>query len=135
MSVLEVEEAIEKRTKVREYVADSEAERKIDLEIAANAVGISARRHAGTCTKEFYGGCNLVQRGKNLSEIRKIIGTGGILVNNGKAAAEKEKNTVLLPERLETLVDEDYIFFAAGLLRAYDEDTALAIMKESIGRK
>ena len=48
---------------------------------------------------------------------------------------EKEKNTVLLPERLEALVDEDYIFFAAGLLRAYDEDTALAIMKESIGRK
>lgn len=86
-----------------------------------------------------------MQRGKNLSEIRKIIGTGGILVNNGKAVAEKilknaelcekEKNTVLLPERLEALVDEDYIFFAAGLLRAYDEDTALAIMKESIGRK
>ncbi len=145
LAVKQVEEAIEKRTRLREYVADDDTEQRIDLEIASSAVRISARRHAGNCTKEFYGGCNLVQRGKNLTEIGTIIGTGGILVNNSKEAAEqilknaeiceKEKGAVLLPEKLEALVDEDYIFFAAGLLREYDEETALAIMKESIGRK
>lgn len=141
----QAEKAIEKRTQHKEYVADTESERAIDLEIASSAVGISARRHAGTCAREFYGGCSLVQRGKNLSEIKTVIGTGGILVNNTAEAAEKilksaerrekEQNTVLLPEKVETMVDRDYIFFAAGLLREYDEETALAIMKESIGRK
>lgn len=145
LPVKQVEEAIEKRTRLREYVADNDTEQRIDLEIASSAVRISARRHSGTCTKEFYGGCNLVQRGKNLTEIGTIIGTGGILVNNTKEAAEnilrsveiceKEKDSVLLPEKVEPLIDRDYIFFAAGLLREYDEETALAIMKESIGRK
>ena len=45
---------------------------------------------------------------------------------------ESERDDVLLPDSVETLIDEDYIFYAAGLLRDYDEEAALAIMKKSI---
>lgn len=83
----------------------------------------------------------MVQYGKNLSEVKKVIGTGGIIVNNRDTAAEvlksvelkaSERDDVLLPDSVETLIDEDYIFYAAGLLRDYDEEAALAIMKKSI---
>lgn len=138
-----IERAIEKRITLKEYIADEGFERTIDHEIACSAVNISARRHAGTVKKEFYDGYRLVQRGKNLLDIKTVIGTGGILVNSHRDDAlatlenvkisEFEKGTILLPEKITAMVDEDYVFFAAGLLRNYDENAALAIMKKSIG--
>ncbi len=138
-----IETAIQRRTVEREYIACGEEEKRIDLEIAENAVRISARRHSGNVKKEFYDGCRLVQRGKNLTEIRTVIGTGGILVNNPQEISERilkntellsqETGRILLPEKVTPFVDRDYIFFAAGLLREYDEEAALAIMKQSIG--
>lgn len=134
-------EAIDKRITDRKYIADSSREQRIDLQIARAAAAVSARRHAGSAEREFCDGCRLVQRGKNLTEIKTVIGTGGILVNNPQAAEEilkcvaleeKEKGRVLLPEQVQAVVDQDYVFFAAGLLSQYDEEAALAIMKNSI---
>lgn len=135
--------SIMRRTAEKEYIPCGKEEKRIDLEIAENAVRISARRHSGSVEKEFCGGCRLVQRGKNLTEIRTVIGTGGILVNNPQEISEKilknaellpqEEGRILLPQRVTALVDRDYIFFAAGLLRNYDEEAALEIMKQSIG--
>ncbi len=80
-----------------------------------------------------------MQHGKNLTEIKTVIGTGGILVNNLQAAPRILQNvrarpskaeTVLLPSDVKTFVDEDYVFFAAGLLSDYDQEAALAIMKK-----
>lgn len=139
----ELERSIQNRVTDRKYIADTELEQKIDRCIASCAIGVSARRHAGYVVKEFSDGCRLVQHGKNLTEIETVIGTGGILVNNmdtAKAMLEHvtirkgEEDRVLLPREAVPLVDEDYVFFAAGLLRQYDEEAALAIMKQSIGR-
>lgn len=135
-----LKEAIEKRITCKDYVADNSSEKIIDHTIACSAVKISARRHAGYVAKEFNDGCCLVQRGKNLTEIKTIVGTGGIIVNeedpftileNVRADAS-EAGHVLLPERIDILLDHDYVLFAAGLLRKYDEDAALAIMKRSL---
>ncbi|MEY8297357.1 MAG: glutamate mutase L [Emergencia timonensis] len=135
-------DAIENRITDRKYIAEIETEKEIDLQIACSAVEISARRHAGYAAKEFHDGCRLVQHGKNLTEIKTVIGTGGILVNNLQAAPRILQNvrarpskaeTVLLPSDVKTFVDEDYVFFAAGLLSDYDQEAALAIMKNSIG--
>lgn len=137
----ELDEAITLRTGHHEYIADSELQQRIDHNIACSAVGISARRHAGRVVKTLSKGCRLVQYGKNLSEVQKVIGTGGIIVNNRDTAAEvlksvelkeSERDDVLLPESVETFIDQDYIFYAAGMLRNYDEEAALAIMKKSI---
>lgn len=138
-----VSEAIDKRVHNKEYIADTPVEREIDFEIASSAIRVSARRHAGVISKELCGGNNLVQRGKNLTEIRTVIGTGGILVNNSEKTAldilsnvnieEKEKGKVLLPQNAEARIDRDYVFFAAGLLADYDKEVALSIMKKSIG--
>lgn len=143
ISEASLEEAIHHRITAREYVADTEQEREIDFNLAVSAVGISVRRHAGHVAKEFRGGCRLVQYGKNLTEIKTVVGTGGILVNQPDTAplilervmAEPtEAGRILLPEKVNTVVDEDYVFFAAGLLSQYDEEAALEIMKRSIGQ-
>ena len=137
----ELSDAIQNRITDRKYIADIESEKEIDLQIACSAVQISARRHAGYAVKEFNDGCRLVQHGKNLTDIKTVIGTGGILVNNLSTAPQilqnvevrkSETGRVLLPRDVKPFVDEDYVFFAAGLLCEYDQEAALAIMKKSI---
>lgn len=140
ISELHLKEAIEKRTTCKYYISDDSKEKIIDHNIACSAVKISARRHAGYVTKEFNDGCCLVQHGKNLTKIKTIVGTGGIIVNeenplnileNVRVEAF-EAGHILLSESVNALVDNDYVLFAAGLLRKYDEDAAITIMKRSL---
>lgn len=37
-----------------------------------------------------------------------------------------ESEDVLIPRELNAHIDRDYVFYAAGLLRDYDEETAMA---------
>lgn len=132
--------AIEKRTTFKEYVSEDSIERIIDYNIACGALKISARRHAGYVAKEFNDGCRLVQYGKNLTDVKTIIGTGGIIVNEynpykileNVRVESHELGHVLLSESVNSMVDHDYVIFAAGILRKYDEDAALTIMKKSL---
>ena len=88
-------------------------------------------------------GIKEIQVGKNLTEVETLIGTGGIIVNSvdpdpllqQAVLREGEDDSILVPRQIKTLVDHDYVFYAAGLLRGYDEDAALAIMKASIAKR
>lgn len=136
-----IQEAIQHRITERSYLADTAEEAEIDHEIARQAVGISVRRHAGHIENVRIGS-RQNQVGKNLTEIKTLIGTGGVIVNNAQPMdilrtaklQGGESEDVLVPRDLEILTDHDYVFYAAGLLRNLDEDAALAIMKRSIGR-
>mgnify|MGYP001103756050 FL=1 len=85
--------------------------------------------------------CQNIQVGKNLSEVSKVIGTGGILVHNPNPseilkAVERQSadKGILLPEAIEPYLDTEYVLFAAGLLKEIDEDAAIEIMMKSIRR-
>lgn len=135
-----LEAAVQKRLTDTSILADSDAEWRMDQALCREAISISVRRHAGRTERIYSKGAREIQRGKNLAEVETIIGTGGILVNGensrellqAAALADGEDERILIPRKLQTLVDHDYIFYAAGLLRAHDEDAALAIMKASI---
>ena len=135
-----LEEAIYKRITATDYIADDNKERIIDHHIASHAINISARRHAGFVAKEFNDGCHLIQRGKNLTGIKRVIGTGGVIVNEKDAIDIlenvkinlNEKGRILLPENVDVLVDRDYVLFAAGLLCKHHRETAFAIMEDSL---
>lgn len=143
VSIEEAKAAITMRNEDRAYIADNEKEKKIDECIARNAIYISARRHAGYVERGFLNGVQLLQYGKNLCDIKKVIGTGGIIVNakdpHSRLAQvnlkEKEEGRVLLPATTESYVDKDYVFYAAGLLSEDYPDVAIEIMKKSIGLK
>lgn len=121
------------------YLADTPQELDIDQAIAQNAVAISVRRHAGRIEHNCIGTWQN-QMGKNLTEIKTLIGTGGVIVKNRdpkrileRAMLQKnESKDILIPRELSIFVDSDYIFYAAGLLSSYSPETAIKIMKNSL---
>ena len=121
-------------------LAQNDAQRSVDRALAAGAVRISSRRHAGTIQHISSAGLKTVQHGKNLTTVRAVIGTGGPLVfsGNGKYALSQvlrdrgRESDILLPESADFYLDRDYVFFAGGLLREVDEDAALTILKNSL---
>ena len=110
-----------------------------DEELACHAAAISARRHAGRLVRTVSAGEKLIQYGKDLSAVKTVIGTGGPIVYNPRArevllsvTADEREAEVLLPQEVCTMLDREYVLFAAGLLREVDEEIAMSLMKQSI---
>ncbi|MGI6066958.1 MAG: glutamate mutase L [Bacillota bacterium] len=140
VSVDRLEKSIRYRVEVNEFLADSDKEKKIDRVLAMSAAKISARRHAGVLEHIYSKSCKLIQKGKNLTEVCAVIGTGGPIICSETpgeiikgilADREKEPN-ILLPEKVQFYLDTDYMLYAAGLLKEIDPEAALGLMKNSI---
>lgn len=128
---------------IHEALPANEKEAAVDEFLAQSAVHLSARRHAGLLKRTAMSDIKFVQLGKNLTDVKRIIGTGGPLVFGGKGLKllqnalknpEKEME-ILLPVDAEVLLDNNYVFFAAGLLGEIDEAAAFKIMCDSLGIK
>ena len=136
----QIEQGVQTRITTTGYLPDTPDEQRIDQELAGQAVGVSVRRHAGHVEHVWTTGSKQYQVGKNISEVSEIIGIGGVIVNSPDPAAILQRSTlragesedVLIPRELNAHIDRDYVFYAAGLLRDYDEETAMALMKASI---
>ena len=136
----QIEQGDQTRITTTGYLPDTPDEQRIDQELAGQAVGVSVRRHAGHVEHVWTTGSKQYQVGKNISEVSEIIGIGGVIVNSPDPAAilqrsalrAGESEDVLIPRELNAHIDRDYVFYAAGLLRDYDEETAMALMKASI---
>lgn len=114
----------------------------IDDELCSAAIQVATSRHCGSIEKRFTSnGIRYIQQGKNLSDIKAVIGTGGVLVNSPKAGkllskavySDFEPNS-LRPRNPEILIDRKYILPAMGLLCTLDPGLALKIMKKEIIR-
>lgn len=136
----QIEQGVQTRITTTGYLPDTPDEQRIDQELAGQAVGVSVRRHAGHVEHVWTTGSKQYQVGKNISEVSEIIGIGGVIVNSPDPAAILQRSAlrvgesedVLIPRELNAHIDRDYVFYAAGLLRDYDEETAMALMKASI---
>ena len=80
-----------------------------------------------------------IQRGKDLTEIKCLIGTGGIFaygqLPNWILMAGCNDDTApasLLPNHPDLFIDERYIMFAMGLLAIEYPKKALRIMKQTL---
>ncbi|MDD4833570.1 MAG: GlmL-related ornithine degradation protein [Lutispora sp.] len=130
------EEMIEKAKPIPET---QEEKRLIEM-LTKEAVLTSLERHAGTL-RHIYGptGKKTIAEGKDLTNIKYIIGTGGALtrlpdrLNILKSASCHGKGLELFPGNdAQVLIDNHYIFASLGVLaKKYPED-ALALMKNSI---
>ena len=116
----------------------NEREMAFDAELARIAIETALERHAGRI-EIAYGpmGEILVQVGKDLSEITKVIGTGGPIVFSSYPAkilsgviANSENPYILKPKKADFYVDEKYIMYAAGLLAQSEPKKALRIVKK-----
>lgn len=134
----EVEKQIYKRHDDIRFVPQAEADKKIDATVAKICTELAFNRHAGHIETSFSPfGSMYSQYGKDLTQVRYVIGTGGVLVFNDdpidilKAANfDKEQPDLLKPMHPRYLLDKTYILSAMGLLATKLPNQALRIMKK-----
>lgn len=123
-------------------VPATEQEVRFVERLTLEAVLKATERHAGKIRHVFGpSGRTTIAEGKDLTQIRYIIGTGGALtrlpnrISIMKAIAGYNKNGLLLfpKEEAKILVDNDYIMASLGVLSKAYPKAALYFLKKSIG--
>ena len=120
----------------------NEVESCIDIGLASTAVDIATQRHAGSVEEVYFPtGKVWIQYGKDLTNIRCVIGTGGIFAYGEdplcviKAAGFNHSHPESLrPVEPEFYIDQQYILYAVGLLSQVAPVEVLKIMKKNLKR-
>ena len=108
--------------------------------LTAKAISTALERHAGRIRYIYGPGGRLkVARGKDLTRVKYVIGTGGALTRlpRGKellAANLGSRDPAFLgpPEEAKVLIDRHYIMAAAGVLASSHPQAAIALMLKSM---
>jgi uncharacterized protein (TIGR01319 family) len=121
-------------------VGRDQRELEVDAELARTAVEVGFERHAGKL-ETVYGpmGEILIQVGKDLSEVTKVIGTGGPIVFSIRPGdilkyvlGNSSDRYSLKPKNAGLYIDKTYIMYAMGLLAQSEPKKALRMMKKYI---
>lgn len=112
----------------------------LDYALAGMAIDTAVERHAGYLEEVYTAmGSSYMQLGKDLSNVRQVVVTGGSLIHTKRtdeiaahALLNPEKPMSLRPGRANILVDRSYIIAAMGLLSEHYPDIALRIMKKEL---
>ena len=119
---------------------DDQELRRLDYALASLAVETAVMRHAGTMEETYtMMGQTFVQSGKDLSNVKQIIMTGGSIIHNPDAAKiathalySPMHPASLRPQQADVWVDRKYILAAMGLLSVHYPAAALRIMKKEL---
>ena len=125
-----------------DHIPKNDLDRLLDAGLASTAVDIATRRHAGTFEEAYFpSGTVRIQRGKDLTEVQCVIGTGGIFAYSElqlhilrSACFDQGFPESLRPVSPVHMVDEAYILYALGLLAEFAPLKALRIFKRSLRR-
>lgn len=136
-SVLDQLERIDMRI---ERLPDHKEEIAFDLALARLAVRRAMERHAGRIEiKQSVTGPVTVQYGKDLGDIKTVIGTGGVLALGSNPAAilqealfDESEPSSLRPQRPDLMIDQSYALYAVGLLAEADPEAALRFAKTNL---
>ena len=103
------------------------------------AVKTAVDRHVGRLEcRMTMNGETWFQRGKDLTELKLVLGAGGPLAFSAdplyvlRGAAGSEDPSVLKPKEPRYLLDKRYILFAVGLLSLSEPEKALRIFKKYV---
>lgn len=136
-----VEEMCVRRTRQEAFLPDNEEETALDQKLAEAAVYTSARRHCGRVENAYGKDSVLIQNGKNLTNVKTLIGTGGPIIFRKQpekvlrmALRKPEEKELLLPEHADCFVDSRYLLFAAGLSAEENPGGAYQIAVNSLKR-
>ena len=123
-----------------DMIPENEEEERIDCEFGKIAADIAISRHTGKMESVYTPmGMMYYQIGKDLTEAKYVIGTGGVIINNSnpkeilqKMCSDSKKPLELRPRNPIFLLDEKYILSAMGLLSMHEPEVALKIMKKNM---
>ncbi|MGS2615744.1 glutamate mutase L [Micromonospora sp. LZ34] len=114
-------------------LAVTDAERAVDRRIAALAATVALRRHA-------RGGATGERGGRDLRDVRLVVGSGGVLRHAPAGHAAQVLAAVLadhaggwpLPRAARAVVDVDYVLAAGGLLAGEHPQVAGALLRRHL---
>jgi uncharacterized protein (TIGR01319 family) len=137
-SLVSIEERVRHLAENTGTVPTDEHDFWLDIGLARVATEIAVERHAGHL-EQIYSpyGVSFTQAGKDLTEVKIVIGTGGIFARGReplqilKGALFSEKDPLSLrPKSPEFFIDSRYILYAIGLLSEKAPEKALRIGKK-----
>lgn len=138
-SKIDIKESFKFREENPNFISETEEEIIFDEMMAKICTEISVERHAGRLDSIYSPmGTLFVQKGKDLTGVKNVIGTGGIIVNSRdpKSILElslyNEESLSLKPKFPKFLVDKKYILAAMGLLSENYPEIAFEIMKNEL---
>ena len=142
VSAEDVEAYVEKVEANIEYLPQNEIEKKVEIAMGKACTSLAVERHVGQLETIFTCfGSAFVQKGKDLSDVKTVVGTGGVIVHHEqpkeilKGAAYSESTPEMLkPESPKYLIDKEYIMASMGLLGEVYPDVAVRMMKKYIVR-
>lgn len=108
--------------------------------LTKKAVEVAINRHVGTIKRRYDGDSGFIAYGKDLSQVKYIVGTGGALTRlpGGKelllGIRYLKDDVTMLPGRgAKALLDDNYIMACAGVLSREDKESAKALLTQSLG--
>jgi uncharacterized protein (TIGR01319 family) len=121
-------------------IPETKEEIEFDEALGMVATEIGMERHVGTIENAYTPmGIIYSQIGKDLTEAKNLIGTGGVLVHShnpkkilSAGLFNQESPNYLKPTKPDILIDKTYILSAMGLLAEKYPDEAVRIMKKYI---
>jgi len=140
LSVEKVTEMVDHLSEHTDEIPTNEEWEKLDYALAGMAIETAVERHAGYLEEVYTAlGSSYMQMGKDLSNVRQVVVTGGSLIHTNKtdeiaahALFSQESPMSLRPTRANILVDRNYILASMGLLSEHYPDIALRIMKKEL---
>jgi uncharacterized protein (TIGR01319 family) len=133
-------EEVERLIKEHKPIPTTELQKEFVERLTLEAVITSVYRHCGGY-RDLYGssGKKTLAEGKDLTNVKWIVGTGGALtrlpnrVNILKVIALSNKGDKLLPTKeASILIDNYYIMASLGVLSKKYKETALNLLKQSL---
>jgi uncharacterized protein (TIGR01319 family) len=134
----DIDKSLKRRSDDVDFIPHTKDEEEFDKAIAKICCDVSMSRHVGhvevvhTPLGDMY-----YQTGKDLTDLRYVIGTGGVLIYNQDAKKilkqvnkKSDKALELRPTNPSILIDKSYILAAMGLLSQKYPRTALKMMKQ-----
>ena len=125
------------------FLPDDDAGADVDEAIAAAAVDLALRRHAGRSRVVVSPEGRVLERtGKDLREVDLLIGSGGVLRNGRAGVAGRvlagslgpdQEGGWQLPRAPRVVVDHDYALCAIGLLAGPEPEAAYRLARRLSG--
>jgi uncharacterized protein (TIGR01319 family) len=113
---------------------------KSSILLTKKAATVALSRHAGTIKRKYDGDSGFIAYGKDLSQVKYIIGTGGALTRlpGGKELllsirCLKDEVTMMPTKGAKVLLDENYIMACAGVLSRENKEASQALLFQSLG--
>jgi uncharacterized protein (TIGR01319 family) len=126
-----------------EHISQTERDKSFDLALAAGAIEVALKRHAGYISQEFNPVMGIVPGtpiGRDLRRVTHVFAVGGIFTHSAPSdrqfileQALKNPGISLLPVEPRFIVDKDYLMFAVGALSQQCPDSALQFAKQQFG--